>query len=64
MGAHEIIYADDEDGTTNSVTLFNPTSTINDFIFISNEVPAEKYINITAGGTFGYEVTIIEESAT
>lgn len=63
-GADLVIYADDEDGTTNAVTLYDPGAAAQDnIIFISAEVPASKYINFTANGVDSYNYTIVEEAA-
>ena len=59
----KLIYADDEDGTTNAVTLFEPLAVIANMIFISAEVPASKYLNITDNTALSYSVTIVEENA-
>jgi len=61
--AQRIIFADDEDGTTNAVTLFEPGVTYSGRIFISAEVPASKFINITETSITAYDFTIIEENA-
>lgn len=59
-----IAYADDADGNTNAVDLFKPASDTANLIFISDEAPANKYINLLVGGTQA-EVIIyaIEEAA-
>lgn len=62
--AQELIYADDLDGTTNSVELLDPDTNMSNKIIISAEIPADKYLNITGGAASSYEVTIVEESAT
>lgn len=66
--ADKIVYADDLDGTTNGVTLWDPkTATqIANTLFMSASIPADKYINFDAGGVNSNSLTviwIIEESA-
>ena len=59
----KLIFADDEDGTTNAVTLFEPLAVIANLIFISAEVPAEKFLNVTDNTTGTYDIHIVEENA-
>jgi len=61
----KLIFADNADGTTNGVDMFAPNSAddFTDEIFISAEVPADKFINLTqtAANTMIVELWIIEE---
>ncbi len=65
--ADKIIQSDDEDASTNPVTLFEPgiLTSISNIIFISAEVAATKFINQTAAGGFfvAPEIWVIEEDA-
>ena len=63
-------FADNADGDTNAVSLFKPNviTTITDLIFISAEVPADKFINWIEPGTGDVDnvplvVFAIEENA-
>ena len=60
----EIFFADNADGTTNAVTLIDSKATLTDVIFITAEIPADKFINKVAD-TSGRaaDLWIIEESA-
>ena len=59
-----IIYADNQNGTTNSVNLFLSLTTVTDTIFVSADVPATKWINFNnAVGTRVVDFYIIEQSA-
>lgn len=62
-GTDKILFADDEDGTTNAVTLYQPAAVISSVIFVSEEIPAGKFINITDTAITAYEIFIVEESA-
>ena len=58
----KIFHADNLNGTTNAVDMFNGKFDYNDKIFISVSAPASKYINVTDdGGTCLFY--IIEEAA-
>ena len=60
----KIVYADDLDGGTNEVVLVtSPVATLTDEVFISAEVPADKYINAFDTSTDTYIIWIIEEDA-
>ena len=59
----KIIYADNEDGTTNAVTLFDNFSTNKDTIAISAEIPASKYINKDSAAAGDIIVIYIVEEA-
>lgn len=59
-----LIYADDLDGTTNAVTLLDPSADLTNIIFISAEIPASKFVNITDNNIQAYEIYVVEESAT
>ena len=62
----QIIYADNADGTTNAVVLFEPVdATIANILFKSAQVPADKFINkntTTAGDVV--DIIILEQSTT
>lgn len=61
-----LIYADDEDGTTNEVAMFTPATVITNNIVIFKDVPADKFINQkhASGSGSACEVIAFEESAT
>ena len=59
-----VIYADDADGTTNAVTLYEPGRDVTNEIFISASVPEGKFINRTENGNTATIIAIVEESAT
>ena len=59
-----IAFADNQDGTTNAVTLYQPGTTTTNVIFISANIPADKFINITGDNIDAYDFEIVEESAT
>lgn len=64
----KVVYADNADGSTNAVNMFSPgvTTTSTDFIFVTVEAPASKYINFfrTANaGTKAVDLYAIEEAA-
>jgi len=66
-GNQTLIRADNEDGTTNSVVLLGDITSgiMSNKIFISAEVPADKWINSTHTGAANvtYDLWIIEENA-
>jgi len=59
----ETFYADNLDGTTNAVKLWGGDQNTQDFIFISAEIPANKFFNVTSNQSDSYDYTIIEENA-
>lgn len=59
-----LIYADNLNGTTNAVTLIENLLQSQNIIFISAEIPAGKYLNITDAAANPYNFYILEESAT
>jgi len=67
-GGGSIFFADNADGTTNAVTLFQPNTTdaFVDIIFISAEIPADKFVNaeaITNNWVVLPAIWVIEENA-
>ena len=64
----DISFADNADGNTNAVTIFDPATAalISNLIFISAEVPADKFINfIRVSGSSDAElrINVLEENA-
>ncbi len=56
-----VIFADDADGTLNEVDIVRPNGPFANLIFISQEIPALKFINKVAGDNDDVDLTIIEE---
>lgn len=61
-GTEELFYADDEDGETNKVALWEG-STLGDEILISEEIPTGKFINVIDNAVQSAGLWIIEEDA-
>jgi len=60
-GTDRFIFADDEDGTTNEVIILQTNQT--NQIFISVDIPADKFLNVTDNSITAYDFHIIEQDA-
>ena len=63
VAGDQIYYADNADGSTNKVVLFEPAANVSNTIFISASIPADKFINVNDSGDSTAVCFIIEEAA-